>query len=294
MADKKSKRPTLKGVGTLSSPPEGPLASVTPSGENPALSAEGSKSGGQVKLAKGRVVTLSALVSQKEGDFNRKVPTISVKRKATQPIVSAPQKDKTPQPLSHDAWTVDRLLNGDAHLPQPDESVNRREVRSESRQAAVASRAKRTTLVSLHPQTGKALDLVEQTSQSGIPPVPVSEMEELFALGNFSEALRVAELVLGRLPEHEQAQRCAQKSRERLEQFYCSKIGSLTQVPAVALQSSDLRWLGLDHRAGFVLSRIDGRLSLDDLLEICSMPRLEVLKTINELLNCGAITLRTP
>jgi hypothetical protein len=59
----------------------------------------------------------------------------------------------------------------------------------------------------------------------------------------------------------------------------------------MALGDSQLRWLGLDHRSGFLLSRIDGLSTVDELLDVCGMPRLEALKTLSELLERGAIRL---
>jgi hypothetical protein len=47
--------------------------------------------------------------------------------------------------------------------------------------------------------------------------------------------------------------------------------------------------LGLDHRAGFLLSRVDGLSTVEEVLDICGMPRLEALKTLVDLLDRGAI-----
>jgi hypothetical protein len=200
-------------------------------------------------------------------------------------------KDTTSaKPQAHDAWTVERLLNRStppSAPPEPTEGA--RSVSAFPELPAGRGDSPRVSSRALEPAGGKALDLVEHASVPGFRVEPFDEMEELYALGNFSDALRVAELILGRQPDNEQAQRCATNSRRRLEQLYSSKIGSLSQVPVVALRSEDLRWLGLDHRAGFVLSRIDGKLTVEELFEICGMPRLEVLKTVIELVNCGAI-----
>ncbi|HEX4352425.1 MAG TPA: hypothetical protein VHZ95_05915, partial [Polyangiales bacterium] len=135
---------------------------------------------------------------------------------------------------------------------------------------------------------GGALDLVDR-SRPLLPPDLVGEMEELYALDDLTGALRHAELILGRIPDHEQAQRCAANCRQRLVQLYSSKIGRLDRTVVQALGDSQLRWLGLDHRSGFLLSRVDGISTLEELLDICGMPRLEALKTIADLLDRGAI-----
>ncbi|MEZ4248850.1 MAG: hypothetical protein R3B99_11480, partial [Polyangiales bacterium] len=118
-----------------------------------------------------------------------------------------------------------------------------------------------------------------------------SEMAERYALDDFTGALRIAELVLGRDAEHPDARRIAAESRRRLEALYTSRLGGVGRAPSVALPDADLRWLGLDHRAGFLLSRVDGHNTIEDLVDISGMPRLEALKTLVELLDVGAIRL---
>lgn len=136
-----------------------------------------------------------------------------------------------------------------------------------------------------------ALSLVQQTRKSHSALDLTAEMAERYALDDFTGALRIAELVLGRESEHPDARRIAGESRRRLEHLYTSRLGGLGRVPSVAIPDSDLRWLGLDHRAGFLLSRVDGQNSIDELVDISGMPKLEALKTLVELLEVGAIRL---
>ncbi|MCB9616525.1 MAG: hypothetical protein H6721_23545 [Sandaracinus sp.] len=138
---------------------------------------------------------------------------------------------------------------------------------------------------------GDALGLVEATNKSQPGLDLASEMAERYALDDFTGALRIAELVLGRDAEHPDARRIAAESRRRLEALYTSRLGGVGWTPSVALPDADLRWLGLDHRAGFLLSRVDGHNTIEDLVDISGMPRLEALKTLVELLDVGAIRL---
>lgn len=135
-----------------------------------------------------------------------------------------------------------------------------------------------------------ALALIEQTQPSSRLDLE-GEMRELLALDDLTGALRIAELILGRQPGHAAATRCAEDCRHRLVRLYASKLGSLEQCVHVALPDSEIRWLGLDHRAGFLLSRVDGMVTLEELLDISGMQRLEGLKTLVELLDRGAIRL---
>jgi hypothetical protein len=118
-----------------------------------------------------------------------------------------------------------------------------------------------------------------------------SEVAERFALGDFTGALRVSEILLGADPNNDDARGYAARCRERLEQFYRSRLGSFERIARVALAADELRWLGLNHRAGFFLSHVDGMTTVDDLLDLAGMPRLEALKTLVELLDMGAVRL---
>lgn len=195
---------------------------------------------------------------------------------------TARQPPPPPRTEGHDAWTVDRLSRQSTVPPVHRDDVDR--LRELSAQPLTDPTA------ALGGARGGALDLVDR-SRPLSPPDLVSEMEELYALDDLTGALRHAELILGRSPDHEQAQRCAANCRARLLQLYSSKIGRLDRVVILALADSQLRWLGLDHRSGFLLSRIDGFSSVDEVLDVCGMPRLEALKTLADLLERGAIRL---
>jgi hypothetical protein len=190
-------------------------------------------------------------------------------------------KSALPAPLGqaegHDAWTMDRMSRQSTVPPVRRDDVDR------------LLELSALPLGELPDQPwGGALDLVDR-SRPLLPPDLVGEMEELYALDDLSGALRHAELILGRVPDHEQAARCAANCRNRLIQLYSSKIGRLDRVVVQAMVDSQLRWLGLDHRSGFLLSRVDGVCTLEELLDVCGMPRLEALKTLADLLERGAI-----
>lgn len=138
---------------------------------------------------------------------------------------------------------------------------------------------------------GDALDLVDH-SRASQPEVNLpAEMAERYALGDFTGSLSIAELLLGQNAEHGEAKGYAKSCRERLEQFYSSRLGALDQKVEVMVPDADIRWLGLDHRAGFLLSRIDGDHSVEETIDVSGMPRLEALKTLAELLDAAAIRL---
>ena len=118
-------------------------------------------------------------------------------------------------------------------------------------------------------------------------------MEELYALDDLTGALRFAELILGREPENQQAKRCAENCRQTLLALLVEDRQISSAVPVPALNDAELRWLGLDHRSGFLLSRVDGVSTVEEVLDVCGMPRLEALKTLVDLLDRGAIGVKS-
>ncbi len=140
------------------------------------------------------------------------------------------------------------------------------------------------------PQSG-ALGLVERSSITSSGLDFVAEMRERFDLDDFTGALRAAELLLGRDPENEEAHRVSETCRDHLQQIYIARLGSLQARAQVVVKPSEIRWLGLDHRAGFLLSRIDGTHTVEELLAVSGMPALETLKTLVDLLLAEAIRL---
>jgi len=119
----------------------------------------------------------------------------------------------------------------------------------------------------------------------------VMAMKDRYATGDFSGALIVAEGILEADPRHEEALRCQVRCTEVLSQMYLARLGSLAQVVRVALSGEQIRWLSLDHRAGFLLSLVDGQSSIETLLDISGMPRLEALRILYALLDQRVIAL---
>ena len=149
------------------------------------------------------------------------------------------------------------------------------------------------------PDSNDALDLVGRVPVSSIvPPTatakadPLGELRERYALGDFSGALTIAEGVLEDDPKNTDAQRYAESCRDVLRQMYAARLGPLDQIPVVAIPVEQLRWLTLDHRAGFLLSHVDGVSTLEEILDISGMPPLEAMRIIHDLLQQKVIALQ--
>ncbi len=146
----------------------------------------------------------------------------------------------------------------------------------------------------------EALDLVARDERratiSEPPPAqaasPLARLRERYALGDFSGALEVAEGILQQNPADTDAQRYAESCRDVLRQMYAARVGALDRVPVVAVASDHLRWLTLDHRAGFLLSHVDGVSTLEEILDVSGMPTLDAMRILVELLEQKVIVIR--
>lgn len=123
-------------------------------------------------------------------------------------------------------------------------------------------------------------------------PNSAADMQDRYAVGDFTGALVIAESLLDQDPENEDAKRYAQSCREVLTQMYAARIGPMDQVATVAVPADQITWLSLDHRAGFLLSLIDGTLSIEEILDVSGMSRLDALRIMYTLVQQNVITLR--
>lgn len=131
--------------------------------------------------------------------------------------------------------------------------------------------------------------VVEEPPEESVTDDIHAEIADRFALGDYAAALSAAELQLGLDPDDESARQYAQISRERLEARYTTRIGSLDFVYDLAVPAAQVKWLGLDPQASFLLSLLDGQTTVAEALKLCQMGRLEGLRVFTELLEAKAI-----
>ena len=137
-------------------------------------------------------------------------------------------------------------------------------------------------------------EFVERAAPSAGPSAAaatVPDMQDRYAVGDFTGALVVAESILDTNPDDEVARRYAQSCREVLTQMYAARIGPMDQVAVVAVPADQITWLSLDHRAGFLLSLVDGVSSIEEILDISGMSRLDALRIMYTLVQQNVITL---
>lgn len=117
------------------------------------------------------------------------------------------------------------------------------------------------------------------------------EMRDRHAVGDFSGSLNAAETVLATVPEHGEARRYAESCRSTLTEMLTARLGRLDRRPNVAVPPDQIRWLSLDHHAGFLLSLIDGVSTVEEILDMSGMPRLDALRIVCDLVEQRVLAL---
>jgi hypothetical protein len=108
-------------------------------------------------------------------------------------------------------------------------------------------------------------------------------MLERLAAGDYAGTLIAAEATLVHHPLHRDALDCATIARSELRKLYVARLGSLDWVPHITVGLQGLLALSLDFRAGFLLSRIDKRSSLEQIVDNCGLPPVDALRILSEL-----------
>jgi hypothetical protein len=124
-----------------------------------------------------------------------------------------------------------------------------------------------------------------------LPPL-VEEMHLRLAHDDFAGALAIAETILGNGDVDPEVQACADSCRARLMASYVESLGSLDRVPVMVAPFDELEARTVDHRAGFLLSQVDGATSLETILDVSGMPPLDALRIVRELVRRGIVVLR--
>jgi hypothetical protein len=74
-----------------------------------------------------------------------------------------------------------------------------------------------------------------------------------------------------------------------LEREYLADLGSESARLVVAISAEELKRFDLDHTSGFLLSLLDGRTSVGEVLDIAGLPRLRGLRDLRSLMARGII-----
>ncbi len=107
------------------------------------------------------------------------------------------------------------------------------------------------------------------------PPLDADPLEEArlrLDAGDETGALAIVEDLLRRTPSHAPARELAAECERVLVEKYTTALGRLDRVPKLAVALDRLVSLALDHRAGFLISFIDGQSTVAAIVDMSGMP----------------------
>jgi hypothetical protein len=121
----------------------------------------------------------------------------------------------------------------------------------------------------------------------------VDECQAALKEGRADGAALAAETALRLCEEAHSAQgdSIIDSARLLFERAFCACIGDMKSAPIRAIPAEELDSHGFDHRAAFLMSRMDGILSVDDLLDIAGMPHFDALRLMAALRRAQAVDL---
>jgi hypothetical protein len=117
-------------------------------------------------------------------------------------------------------------------------------------------------------------------------------LEEAVALlrrGELAEGLDLLESVAGREPGRLDVEAFVDLARAALLRVYRQNVGNGGRVPRVRIPPDQVLKYNLPASAGFLLSLIDGRTSVDELLALSGMDPFDVLRGVSNLLDAGIV-----
>ena len=110
--------------------------------------------------------------------------------------------------------------------------------------------------------------------------------------GRHSEAVAACDLALAEAPDSAVAQKLVHRSRDAILAIYQGFLGDLGARPSLAVPMHELPREQIDTRSAFLLSRVDGNLTLEELLDVSGMTRLETLRHLAKLVARGILSVR--
>jgi len=221
-------------------------------------------------------------------DRTTAVPSLPAERFAARVMRTAEQAEAPPgeepptkpQPKMAVAWPAPSAASSSYPPPTPRASIPRLSIPPgalDNSPLGLADVNAQDIALATPPQMASKSD--------SLPPLPsladaTAQMQGCYEVGDFSGALTAAEQILERNPDDVEANRYAQSCREVLTQMFSARLAPLDRVVSVAISPEQIRWLSLDHKSGFLLSLVDGTCTIEELLDISGMSRLDALRIL--------------
>ena len=107
--------------------------------------------------------------------------------------------------------------------------------------------------------------------------------------GELDRAVTAVDLALSEDPNSALAQKLIHRNRDTTMNVFQSFLGDLHRTPVLARPLHELASSPISPRAAFLLSRVDGLLSLDEILDVSGMPRTEAYRYLCQLFLRGIL-----
>jgi hypothetical protein len=153
----------------------------------------------------------------------------------------------------------------------------------------------------MDPIDARSAEILEQIDR-GAPAIETREertrrritalLDRAAAWGRDSDvdrAVTAVDLALSEDPNSALAQKLIHRNREAIMNAFQAFLGDLQRTPSLARPLHELGSAPISPRAAFLLSRVDGTLSLDEILDVSGMPRLEAYRYLCQLFLRGIL-----
>lgn len=118
--------------------------------------------------------------------------------------------------------------------------------------------------------------------------IKISGLE--YAKGNRAAAAVAVAYALDYADDNAWAQKLVFENERRIVQILIGSLGELGDVPTLAVPLGEIPIDQIEHRAAFLLTRVDGQLTLDEILDVSGMPRMEALRHLSRVQAKGFLT----
>ncbi len=167
-------------------------------------------------------------------------------------------------------------------------------------------------VLAIDPQNAKALDYLEAARGDGEtdgrdvgrddnrneePEREVTrlleEAQNLLGNDDLEGALSVFRAAANRDPDRFEVESYIDMVRGRLVQRYRDRVGDTGAAPRMVIDPSEITAFDLPADVGFMLSLVDGKTSIDELIALSGMDAFEALRILNELVAAGIAELES-
>jgi len=107
--------------------------------------------------------------------------------------------------------------------------------------------------------------------------------------GELDKAVSAVDLALSEDPNSALGQKLITRNKDTIMSLFQQYLGNLDRMPHLAKPLQELANASISPRAAFLLSRIDGTLTIDELLDVSGMPRLEAYRHLCQLFLRGIL-----